>query len=44
MPTGKKYDGQNNPPDCVSNDGMVGILPVIVRSPECFGPEGKGLQ
>lgn len=42
----EKYDGQNNPPDCVSNDGMVGIgTPggdCAVCPLNAFGSEGKG--
>jgi hypothetical protein len=42
----EKYDGQNNPPNCVSNDGMVGIgTPggdCAVCPLNAFGSEGKG--
>lgn len=42
----EKYDGQNNPPDCVSNDGTVGIGTPGGNCAVCplnaFGSEGKG--
>jgi len=42
----QKYDGQNNPPDCVSNDGITGVGDPGGECSECplneFGSDGKG--
>lgn len=42
----EKYDGQNNPPDCISNDGIIGIGNPGGSCADCalnqFGSDGKG--